>query len=115
MRRICAGVAKSGAKAQKMLPDRHGSSRALIQGAGLTAQLAEADPAECWDLRIPLNHSGHVHLRVPLRAKQPPAIIGRFVTSVGTVFADKLAGLPVKSLAASVGGREELMAAEERR
>jgi len=33
----------------------------------------------------------------------------------GTVFADKLAGLPVKSLAASVGGREELMAAEERR
>jgi hypothetical protein len=28
---ICAVVAKPGAKAQRMLPDWHGSSRALIQ------------------------------------------------------------------------------------
>jgi hypothetical protein len=31
----------------------------------LTARLAEADPMGCWDLRIPLNHSGHVYLRIP--------------------------------------------------
>jgi len=63
----------------------------------LTARFIEVDSAECWDLRIPLNHSGHVHLRVPLNSKQPPATIARFATSVGTVFANKLAGLPVQS------------------
>ena len=31
IKRVCAGVAKPGAKAKHMLPDRHGSSRALIQ------------------------------------------------------------------------------------
>jgi UDP-GlcNAc:undecaprenyl-phosphate GlcNAc-1-phosphate transferase len=72
----------------------------------LTARLAEADPAECWDLRIPLNGSGHVHLRAPLRAKQPPAVIGRFATLVGTVFAGKLA-----RLAAGRGAGEEMEAA----
>jgi UDP-GlcNAc:undecaprenyl-phosphate GlcNAc-1-phosphate transferase len=72
----------------------------------LTAQLTEADPAECWDLRIPLNHSGHVYLRIPLHSKQPPATISRFVTSVGTVFADKLAAFPVQSAAPAVDGAE---------
>jgi hypothetical protein len=65
----------------------------------LTTRFTEVDPADCWDLRIPLNHSGHVHLRVPLRSKQPPATIARFVTSVGTVFANKLAAFPVQSAA----------------
>jgi hypothetical protein len=73
----------------------------------LAARLAEADPADCWDLRIPLNHSGHVYLRIPLHSKQAPASIARFVISVGTIFADKIAALPVagqqkpKSLAAA--------------
>ena len=61
----------------------------------LTTRLVEVDSADCWDLHIPLNHSGHVHLRVPLRSAQPPATIGRLVTTVGTVFADKLAAFPV--------------------
>jgi len=77
----------------------------------LTARLAEVASDECWEVHIPLNHSGHVHFRVPLQAKQPPATVGRLVTSVGTVFADKLAALPVRptapsntrSLAASAG------------
>ena len=71
-----------------------------------SAQLAEADPAGCWDLRIPLNHSGQVYLRIPLHSKQPPATIGRFVTSVGTVFADKLAAFPVQSAAPAADGAE---------
>jgi UDP-GlcNAc:undecaprenyl-phosphate GlcNAc-1-phosphate transferase len=73
----------------------------------LTARLAEVEEVECWELRIPLNHSGHVRLSVPLNAKQPPATIGRLVTSVGGVFADKLSAFPAhaaaKSLAASAG------------
>jgi hypothetical protein len=77
----------------------------------LTARLAEVDSVECWELRIPLNHSGHVLFRVPLHSKQPPATIGRLVTSVGTVFANRLAALPpdgaerrkLESLAASSG------------
>jgi UDP-GlcNAc:undecaprenyl-phosphate/decaprenyl-phosphate GlcNAc-1-phosphate transferase len=63
----------------------------------LTALLAEVDSAECWDLRVPLNHSGHVYLRVPLHSAQPPVTIGLLVSSVGTVFADKLAALLVES------------------
>ncbi|HTS64433.1 MAG TPA: MraY family glycosyltransferase [Candidatus Acidoferrales bacterium] len=62
-----------------------------FNGVQLTARLIEIDAADCWDLRIPLNHSGHVHLRVPLNSSQPPATIGRLVNSVGTVFAGKLA------------------------
>src|ERR1017187_2581266 len=62
----------------------------------LTARLTEVDSAECWDLHIPLNHSAHVYLRVPLNSKQPPATVGRLVTSVGTVFANKLAAFPVQ-------------------
>ena len=57
-----------------------------------TTRLTEVDSTECWDLRIPLNHSGHVYLSVPLHCSQPPAAIGRLVTVVGTVFANKLAG-----------------------
>jgi UDP-GlcNAc:undecaprenyl-phosphate GlcNAc-1-phosphate transferase len=72
----------------------------------LTARLAEADPAGCWDLRIPLNHSGQVYLRIPLHSKQPPTAIARFVTSVGTVFANKLATLPVQSAVTASGGAE---------
>jgi hypothetical protein len=62
----------------------------------LTVLLAQVDSSKCWDLHIPLNHSGHVHLRVPMNSAQPPATIGRLVTSVGTVFADKLAAFPVE-------------------
>jgi UDP-GlcNAc:undecaprenyl-phosphate GlcNAc-1-phosphate transferase len=72
----------------------------------LTARLAEADPAGCWDLRIPLNHSGQVYLRIPLHSRQAPAAIARFVTSVGTVFADKLAAFPVQSAETARGGGE---------
>ena len=61
----------------------------------LTVLLAQVDSSKCWDLHIPLNHSGHVHLRVPMNSAQPPATISRLVTSVGTVFADKLAAFPV--------------------
>jgi hypothetical protein len=43
---------------------------------------------------------------VPLHSKQPPAIVGRFVTSVGTVFADKLAAFPVESAAPAADGAE---------
>jgi UDP-GlcNAc:undecaprenyl-phosphate GlcNAc-1-phosphate transferase len=62
----------------------------------LTARLADVDSAECWELRIPLNHSGHVYIRVPLQSAKPPATIGRLITSVGTVFANKLAELPIR-------------------
>jgi UDP-GlcNAc:undecaprenyl-phosphate/decaprenyl-phosphate GlcNAc-1-phosphate transferase len=54
------------------------------------ARLVEADPAECWNLRIPLNHSGHVHLSVPFRCAQPPATIGSLATSLHAVFAPKI-------------------------
>lgn len=57
-----------------------------------TAKFREA--RECWDLRVPLNHSGHVYLRVPLHSEQPPQTIGRLVTTLGTVFADRLAEFP---------------------
>src|ERR1019366_2819356 len=70
----------------------------------LTARLTEVDSAECWDLHIPLNHSGHVYLRVPLNSKQPPATVGRLVTSVGTVFANKLAAFPVQPTASAGDG-----------
>jgi len=85
-----------------------GFSQASLEFGDLrfSAQLAEADPAGCWDLRIPLNHSGQVYLRIPLHSKQPPATIGRFVTSVGTVFADKLAAFPVQSAETARGGGE---------
>jgi UDP-GlcNAc:undecaprenyl-phosphate GlcNAc-1-phosphate transferase len=80
-----------------------GFSEASLQfnGRQLTARLTEVESAECWDLRIPLNHSGHVHLRVPLNSAQPPATIGRLVTSVGTIFANKLAAIPVDEAAKS--------------
>jgi UDP-GlcNAc:undecaprenyl-phosphate GlcNAc-1-phosphate transferase len=55
-----------------------------------TTRLTEIDSRECWDLRIPLTHSGHVCFSVPLHGSQPPAAIGRLVTVVGTVFANKL-------------------------
>ena len=61
-----------------------------FNGRHISARLAEIDSAECWDLHIPLNHSGHVYLRVPLNCAPPPATIGRLVTSVGTVFVNKL-------------------------
>jgi UDP-GlcNAc:undecaprenyl-phosphate GlcNAc-1-phosphate transferase len=72
-----------------------GFSEASLQfnGTHLTAQFVEV--AECWDLRVPLNHSGHVYLRVPLHSEQPPQTIGRLVTTLGTVFANKLAEFPV--------------------
>jgi UDP-GlcNAc:undecaprenyl-phosphate GlcNAc-1-phosphate transferase len=72
----------------------------------LSARLAEADAAKCWELRIPLNGSGHVQLRVPLHSKQPPATIGRFATAVGTVFADRLGALAGKKKEEG-GGVEE--------
>jgi UDP-GlcNAc:undecaprenyl-phosphate GlcNAc-1-phosphate transferase len=74
-----------------------GFSEASVQfnGRHLTARLAEVDSAECWDLRIPLNHSGHVYLRVPLHSAQPPATISRLVTAVGTNFANKMASFAV--------------------
>src|ERR1035437_7665205 len=61
----------------------------------ISARLAEVDSQDCWDLHIPLNHSGHVYLRVPLKTAPPPATIGRLVASVGTVFVDKLAAFAV--------------------
>jgi UDP-GlcNAc:undecaprenyl-phosphate GlcNAc-1-phosphate transferase len=63
--------------------------------------LAEIDSRDCWDLRIPLNHSGHVDLRVPLNCAPPPATIGRLVGSVGTVFVSKLAAFAVQSSTSS--------------
>lgn len=68
----------------------------------LAIRIVEANSAECWDLHIPLNHSGHVYLHVPLNSPQPPATISRLVTSVGTVFADKLAALEVHLAAPSL-------------
>jgi len=76
----------------------------------LTARLTEIDSMECWDLHIPLNHSGHVYLRVPLYSAQPQATIGRLVTTVGTVFADKLAVFPVHSAAPSTDGATQAAA-----
>ena len=61
----------------------------------LSARLAEVDSGACWDLHIPLNHSGHVDLRVPMNCALGPATIGWLVTSVGTVFVDKLAAVAV--------------------
>ena len=74
-----------------------GFSEASLQfnGRRLAIRIVEVDSAKCWGLHIPLNHSGHVYLRVPLNSAQPPATISRLVTSVGTVFANKLAALPV--------------------
>ena len=72
-----------------------GFSQASLQfnGAHFSAQFV--DEAECWDLRVPLNHSGHVYLRVPLHSEQPPQTIGRLVTTLGTVFANKLTEFPI--------------------
>jgi UDP-GlcNAc:undecaprenyl-phosphate GlcNAc-1-phosphate transferase len=72
-----------------------GFSEASLQfkGKHLTARFREA--AECWDLRIPLNHSGHVYLRVPVHSAQPPQTIGRLVSTLAITFANKLAELPV--------------------
>ncbi len=74
-----------------------GFSEASVQfnGRHLTARFDELDSAECWDLRIPMNHSGHVYLRVPLHSAQPPATISRLVTAVGTNFANKMASFAV--------------------
>jgi UDP-GlcNAc:undecaprenyl-phosphate GlcNAc-1-phosphate transferase len=82
---------------------RFGFSQVSIQfnDRHICALLAEADSGDCWDLHIPLNHSGHVYLRVPMNAALPPATIGRLVTSVGTVFVDKLAAFAVHPSAAS--------------
>jgi hypothetical protein len=66
-----------------------------FNGRPRIARLVDIEYADCWDMRIPLNHSGHVHLRVPLHSVQPPVIIGRLVTALGTVFADKLAAVTV--------------------
>lgn len=77
----------------------------------LTVRLAEVDSAECWEMRIPLNHSGHVHLRVPLNSTQPPATVSRLVTTVGTVFANKLAGFPVQPAAPPSADGEKSFAA----
>jgi UDP-GlcNAc:undecaprenyl-phosphate GlcNAc-1-phosphate transferase len=76
-----------------------GFSEASLQfnGRQLTTRIAQVDDAHCWELRIPLNHSGHVHLRVPLSSVQPPASIGRLVIVVGTLFADKLATFAIHS------------------
>jgi UDP-GlcNAc:undecaprenyl-phosphate GlcNAc-1-phosphate transferase len=76
-----------------------GFSEASLQfkGSHLTARLGEA--AECWDLRIPLNHSGHVYLRVPVHSAQPPQTIGRLVSTLAVTFANKLAALPVHAVA----------------
>jgi UDP-GlcNAc:undecaprenyl-phosphate GlcNAc-1-phosphate transferase len=56
----------------------------------LNTQLAAIDFAQCWDILIPLNHSGHVHFRVPFQAAQVPDTIGRLATAVGETLADKL-------------------------
>ena len=42
----------------------------------------------------PLNHSGHVYLRIPLHSEQPPQTIGRLVTTLATQLANKLAAIP---------------------
>jgi len=63
----------------------------------LNARFTEIDSADSWGLHIPLNHSGHVYLRIPLHAA-PPTTIGRLVTSVGTVFANRLAAFPCSPL-----------------
>jgi UDP-GlcNAc:undecaprenyl-phosphate GlcNAc-1-phosphate transferase len=62
-----------------------------------SARLAEVDSRACWNLHIPLNHSGHVDLRAPMNCSLAPATIGWLVTSVGTVFVDKLAAVAVHS------------------
>ena len=87
-----------------------GFSEASLQfnGHRLTTRLASVDSADCWDLHIPLNHSGHVFLRVPLVSPQPPATIGRLVTCVGTAFANKLAAFPVYPTVQSGAGPEYL-------
>jgi UDP-GlcNAc:undecaprenyl-phosphate/decaprenyl-phosphate GlcNAc-1-phosphate transferase len=64
----------------------------LFQDRHLTARFDEV--AECWDLRVPLNHSGHVYLRIPLHSEQPPQTIGHLVTTLATLLADKLAAIP---------------------
>jgi UDP-GlcNAc:undecaprenyl-phosphate GlcNAc-1-phosphate transferase len=78
-----------------------GFSEASLQfdGCRISTRLAPADPGECWDLHIPLNHSGHVFLRVPMHSAQPPATIGRLVASVGTVLANKLSTFPIHRVA----------------
>src|SRR6476660_6695066 len=70
-----------------------------FNGTHLTVQFVEV--GDCWDLRVPLNHSGHVYLRVPLHSEQPPHTIGRLVTTLGTVFANKLAEFPVRATSPS--------------
>ena len=66
-----------------------------FKGHRLTTRLTGIDSADCWDLHIPLNHSGHVFLRIPLLSPQPPTTISRLVTCVGTAFANRLATFPV--------------------
>ncbi len=85
-----------------------GFSEASLQfnGRHFTARLTEVDAAECWDLRVPLNHSGHVYLRVPLRSAQPPATIGRLATAAGTVLANKLQTFSIRDLAAAAKSAE---------
>ncbi len=87
-----------------------GFSEASLQFKGhrLTTRLTGIDSADCWDLHIPLNHSGHVFLRVPLLSPQPPMTISRLVTCVGTAFADKLAAFPVCPTVQSIDDPEYL-------
>jgi UDP-GlcNAc:undecaprenyl-phosphate GlcNAc-1-phosphate transferase len=66
-----------------------------FKGNHLTTRLDDA--AECWDVRVPLNHSGHVYFRVPVHSAQPPQTIGRLVSTLATIFANKLADLPVNA------------------
>jgi UDP-GlcNAc:undecaprenyl-phosphate GlcNAc-1-phosphate transferase len=75
-----------------------GFTEASLEFDGCRLTSSSTDTKDCWDLRIPLNHSGHVYLRAPLHSVHPPQTIGRLVTSLGTVFADRLAVLPVSSL-----------------
>jgi hypothetical protein len=51
-------------------------------------------------LRIPLNHSGHLHLSVPFDSKQPPATVASLATSLWTVFSPKLEQLRESGLVA---------------
>jgi UDP-GlcNAc:undecaprenyl-phosphate GlcNAc-1-phosphate transferase len=67
----------------------------------ISARLAEVDSTDCWDLHIPLNHSGHVDLRIPLNCTPPPATIGRLVSSVGTILVNKLASFALHRSATS--------------
>ena len=69
-----------------------GFSEVSLQTGGrhFTARLTEADPKECWNLRIPLNGSGGVSLSVPFRTPLPPATVGPLAASLRSILAPKL-------------------------